>query len=167
MSISSSKHCFCYLGNYLCTMKIEEAINTKFISEQQKAIVNIRYTSNWLSGIQNSFMKKYDLTMPQFNVLRILRGAKESINVQKIKDRMVEKSPNLTRLIDKLESKQFLSRSNASNDKRTILVSITAEGLNVLDRIDIDLKNEDFFNLNLSDQEANTLSNLLDKVRNT
>lgn len=148
-------------------MKIEEAINTKFISEQQKAIVNIRYTSNWLSGIQNSFMKKYDLTMPQFNVLRILRGAKESINVQKIKDRMVEKSPNLTRLIDKLESKQFLSRSNASNDKRTILVSITPEGLNVLDRIDIDLKNEDFFNLNLSDQEANTLSNLLDKVRNT
>ncbi len=148
-------------------MNIEEAINTKFISEQQKAIVNIRYTSNWLSGIQNSFMKKYDLTMPQFNVLRILRGAKESINVQKVKDRMVEKSPNLTRLIDKLESKNFLSRSNASNDKRTILVSITAEGLNVLDRIDIDLKNEDFFNLNLSDQEANTLSNLLDKVRNT
>ena len=70
-------------------------------------------------------------------------------------------------MIDKLESKQFLSRSNASNDKRTILVSITPEGLNVLDRIDIDLKNEDFFNLNLSDQEANTLSNLLDKVRNT
>lgn len=148
-------------------MNIEEAINTKFISEQQKAIVNIRYTSNWLSGIQNSFMKKYDLTMPQFNVLRILRGAKESINVQKVKDRMVEKSPNLTRLIDKLESKNFLSRSNSSNDKRTILVSITAEGLNVLDRIDIDLKNEDFFNLNLSDQEANTLSNLLDKIRNT
>ena len=148
-------------------MNIEEAINTKFISEQQKAIVNIRYTSNWLSGIQNSFMKKYDLTMPQFNVLRILRGAKESINVQKVKDRMVEKSPNLTRLIDKLESKNFLSRSNASNDKRAILVSITAEGLNVLDRIDIDLKNEDFFNLNLSDQEANTLSNLLDKIRNT
>ena len=72
-------------------MKIEEAINTKFISQQQKAVVNIRYTSNWLSSIQNSFMKKYDLTMPQFNVLRILRGAKESINVQKIKDRMVEK----------------------------------------------------------------------------
>ena len=104
-------------------MKIEEAINTKFISEQQKAIVNIRYTSNWLSSIQNSFMKKYDLTMPQFNVLRILRGAKGSINVQTIKDRMVEKSPNLTRLIDKLESKQFLSRSNSSNDKRTILVT--------------------------------------------
>ena len=147
-------------------MKIEEAINTKFISEQQKAIVNIRYTSNWLSSIQNSFMKKYDLTMPQFNVLRILRGAKESINVQTIKDRMVEKSPNLTRLIDKLESKQFLSRSNASNDKRTILVTITNEGLDVLNRIDIDLKNEDFFNLSLSDDEADTLSSLLDKVRN-
>lgn len=147
-------------------MKIEEAINTKFISEQQKAIVNIRYTSNWLSSIQNSFMKKYDLTMPQFNVLRILRGAKGSINVQTIKDRMVEKSPNLTRLIDKLESKQFLSRSNSSNDKRTILVTITNEGLDVLNRIDIDLKNEDFFNLSLSDDEANTLSSLLDKVRN-
>jgi DNA-binding MarR family transcriptional regulator len=79
---------------------------------------------------------------------------------------MVEKSPNLTRLIDKLESKQFLSRSNASNDKRTILVTITNEGLDVLNRIDIDLKNEDFFNLSLSDDEADTLSSLLDKVRN-
>ena len=146
-------------------MRIEEAINTKFISDQQKAIVNIRYTSNWLGNLQNSFMKKFDLTMPQFNVLRILRGANSNLNVQTIKERMVEKSPNLTRLLDKLESKSFISRCHDIKDKRTIVVSITKGGLDVLSNIDIDLKDQDFFKLSLTNEEANTLSNLLDKVR--
>lgn len=146
-------------------MKIEEAINTNFISEQQKAIVNIRYTSNWLSNIQNSFMKEFDLTMPQFNVLRILRGAKQALNVQTIKDRMVEKSPNSTRLLDKLEAKSFILRCNDSEDKRAIMVSITKDGLAVLNKIDEELKEKDFFNVSLSDKEAEMLSNLLDKLR--
>lgn len=146
-------------------MKIEEAINTNFISEQQKAIVNIRYTSNWLSNIQNSFMKEFGLTMPQFNVLRILRGAKQSLNVQTIKDRMVEKSPNSTRLLDKLEAKNFILRRNDSEDKRAVMVSITEGGLAVLIRIDEKLKEKDFFNISLSDKEAEILSNLLDKLR--
>jgi MarR family transcriptional regulator, 2-MHQ and catechol-resistance regulon repressor len=146
-------------------MKIEEAINTKFISEQQKAIVNIRYTSNWLSNIQNSFMKQFDLTMPQFNVLRILRGANIPLNIQTIKNRMVEKSPNSTRLLDKLEAKKFILRTNDSEDKRAIMVSITKEGLGVLKSIDKELKEKDFFNISLSDNEAETLSDLLDKLR--
>jgi MarR family transcriptional regulator, 2-MHQ and catechol-resistance regulon repressor len=146
-------------------MKIEEAINTNFISEQQKAIVNIRYTSNWLSNIQNSFMKEFDLTMPQFNVLRILRGAKQALNIQTIKDRMVEKSPNSTRLLDKLEAKSFILRCNDSEDKRAVMVSITEGGLAVLNKIDEELKEKDFFNVSLSDKEAELLSNLLDKLR--
>lgn len=146
-------------------MKIEEAINTNFISEQQKAIVNIRYTSNWLSNIQNSFMKEFDLTMPQFNVLRILRGAKQALNIQTIKDRMVEKSPNSTRLLDKLEAKSFILRCNDSEDKRAVMVSITEGGLAVLNKIDEELKDKDFFNVSLSDKEAELLSNLLDKLR--
>lgn len=146
-------------------MKIEEAINTNFISEQQKAIVNIRYTSNWLSNIQNSFMKEFDLTMPQFNVLRILRGAKQALNIQTIKDRMVEKSPNSTRLLDKLEAKSFILRCNDSEDKRAVMVSITEGGLAVLNKIDEEFKEKDFFNVSLSDKEAELLSNLLDKLR--
>lgn len=146
-------------------MKIEEAINSKFKSVQQKALINVRYTSNWLSNFQNSFMCKHGLTMPQFNVLRILRGANSALMMQTIKERMVEKSPNTTRLLDKLELKEFISRCHDAKDKRAVLVSITQQGLDILSKIDEDLKDEDFLNTNLSDEEAELLSSLLDKIR--
>lgn len=148
-------------------MKIEEAINSKFNSVQQKAIVNIRYTSNWLGNIQNSFMSKFDLTMPQFNVLRILRGASGPLMMQTIKDRMVEKSPNSTRLLDKLDSKGFISRCNDAKDKRAVFVTITQLGLDILAKIDSDIKEEEFFKTQLTDNEAEMLSFLLDKIRSS
>jgi len=147
-------------------MRIDEAINTTFKSEQQKAIVNIRYTSNFLSNIQNNFMLKFELTMPQFNVLRILRGANESLMTQTIKDRMVEKSPNTTRLLDKLESKKFIERKQDKlKDKRAVIVSITQKGLEVLNEIDKGLIDNNLLNIGLDNNEAIQLSNLLDKLR--
>lgn len=148
-------------------MKIEEAINSKFKSSQQKAIVNIRYTSNWLSNIQNTFMSKHDLTMPQFNVLRILRGANSSLMMQTIKERMVEKSPNTTRLLDKLELKGFISRCTDIKDKRAVNVSISQLGLAILSKLDSEIKEEEFLVTNLSDEEAEILSSLLDKIRSS
>jgi MarR family 2-MHQ and catechol resistance regulon transcriptional repressor len=146
--------------------KIEEIIQTKFVSNQQKAIVNLRYTSNYLSNIQNNFMIEFDLTMPQFNVLRILRGSKSAISIQDIKERMVEKSPNTTRLLDKLVDKGFVERSNSvSSDKRKNFIAITESGLEVLSQIDSKISNEDFFQNKLTDEEAETLSSLLDKLR--
>lgn len=146
-------------------MKIEDAIQSTFTSSQQKAIVNIRYTSNFLSGIQNGFMGKYDLTMAQFNILRILRGAKEPIHVNAMKQRMIEKSPNTTRLLDKLEGKELIKRCNCEADKRVVYVEITKEGLVLLEEIDEALKKENFFHNNLTGEEAETLSLLLDKLR--
>ena len=72
-------------------MKIEEAIQSKIENPHVRAVVNIRYTSNWMSTTQNNFMSQFSLTMPQFNILRILRGAKGSITVNTVKQRMVEK----------------------------------------------------------------------------
>jgi len=146
--------------------KIEEIIQTKFVSNQQKAIVNLRYTSNYLSNIQNNFMLEFDLTMPQFNVLRILRGSKSAISIQDIKERMVEKSPNTTRLLDKLVDKGFIERSNSvSSDKRKNFITIKESGLEVLSQIDNKISNKDFFQNKLTDEEAETLSFLLDKLR--
>ena len=102
-------------------MKIDDAINSSFSSPQQKAIVNIRITSNYLMHVQNSFVIHFGLRMPQFNILRILRGAKTEINVNAVKERMIERFPNTG--IDKI------------------------------------------FETNNSDQEADLLNNLLDKVR--
>lgn len=149
-------------------MKIEEAIQSKIDNPHLKAAVNIRYTSNWMSTIQNKFMSKYDLTMPQFNILRILRGAKESITVNTVKQRMVEKSPNTTRLMDKLIDKGLIERERCSDDRRVVYVKISEEGLKLLKKIDEKMEGsgkEILIMKNLTDKEAIQLSDLLDKLR--
>lgn len=146
-------------------MKIEDVIQTTFKSPQQKAIVNIRYTSNYLGNIQNAIMAKFDLTMPQFNILRILRGAKGEINVNTVKDRMLEKSPNTTRLMDKLIEKGLIERKRASDDKRVVNIQITKKGLDLLAEIDENKEIKKLMKPNISDDEANLLSDILDKLR--
>ncbi len=150
---------------YLCFMKIDEAIKSKFDSPQTRAFINVKYTASFLSGISNKFMSTYGMTMPQFNILRILRGANEAMAVNTIKDRMVEKSPNTTRLMDKLIDKELISRERCENDRRVVYVRITEKGLDLLAKIDVALKKTDLQPGKLTDEEANTLSDLLDKLR--
>ncbi len=146
-------------------MDIGEIIQSKFQSSFQKAVVNLRYTANFLGNIQNNFMAKYDLSIAQFNILRILRGAKGPISVNTIKERMVERSPNTTRLMDKLIEKNLIERVRCDNDRRVVYVEITKDGLDILARIDVDPD----LRLNacgsLTEAEAEQLSNLLDKMR--
>lgn len=146
-------------------MEIGEAINSTFKTSYQKAVVNLRYTANYIGNHQNNFMIKYDLSLPQFNILRILRGAKQAISVNAVKDRMIEKSPNTTRLMDKLIDKKLINRIRCDKDRRVLYVEITEGGLELLDKID----NDPNFGLDkcgsLTADEAEQLSNLLDKMR--
>ena len=146
-------------------MKIEDAIQSKFKSSHIKAIVNVRFTSNYISSLQNNFMARYDLTMPQFNILRILRGAGTILSVNTIKERMIEKSPNTTRLLDKLIEKGFISRARCEKDRRVVYVEITEKGLGLLKGIDEALEFETLIPKKLSETECEQLSNLLDKLR--
>ena len=146
-------------------MKIDDALQTKFKSPQQKAIINIRFTSNFLGNIQQNSMNQYDLTMPQFNILRILRGAGEEINVNTVKDRMIEKSPNTTRQMDKLIDKGLIERIRCEKDRRVVYVKISENGLAILSEIDKNIDVNTLINAGLTDEEANTLSDLLDKTR--
>lgn len=149
-------------------MKIEEAIQSKIDNPHLRAVVNVRYTSNWMSTIQNKFMSQFSLTMPQFNILRILRGAKEAITVNTVKQRMVEKSPNTTRLMDKLIDKGLINRERCSDDRRVVYVKISDEGLKLLSQIDNALQDsgkEILVMENLTEKEACQLSDLLDKLR--
>lgn len=151
---------------YFCTMKIDDATQTKFTSPQIKAVVNVRFTSNFISTAQNVFMTKFGLSMAQFNILRILRGAGDSIAVNTVKERMIEKSPNTTRLMDKLIDKGLISRERCSEDRRVVYVKITKEGLDLLIEIDLEFEGSSkFIPTKLTDDEANTLSDLLDKLR--
>lgn len=142
---------------------ISKDIASTFPSSRVKALINIKYTANWLSNKEVAFFKPYGISPQQFNILRILRGAGEAIKVQLVKERMIERSPNATRLMDKLCDKYLINRIRCEDDRRVVFVEITAEGLKLLTVIDNEGKLK-FMN-NLTDEEANLLSDLLDKIR--
>lgn len=142
---------------------ISKDINSKFTSNKVKALINIKYTANWLSSKENDFFKPYGISPQQFNILRILRGAKDKIKVQIVKDRMIERAPNATRLMDKLCDKKFIERERCEHDRRVVYVRITSLGLELLSKIDT--LNDISILDNLTDNEAIILSDLLDKIR--
>jgi len=138
-------------------------INSKFQSPKQKAVINILYTANWVHSKQIMFFKQFGISLQQFNVLRILRGAKAPLKVQTIKKRMIERAPNVTRLIDKLFSKGLIDRISCKHDRRVVHIVITAKGLHLLKVISRNMKEDTLENLD--DEEALILSDLLDKIR--
>lgn len=141
-----------------------EAINSSFKDNRVKAMLNILYTANWISSHQNEFFKQFGLSPQQYNILRILRGAKAPIKVQTIKERMVERAPNLTRLTDKLCDKNLIERIPFEGDRRVVLIGITKQGLELLEKIDPQSPQLNLLK-NLNEEEANQLSDLLDKMR--
>jgi len=142
---------------------ISKDISSTFHSSRVKALINIKYTANWLNNREVTFFKPYGISPQQFNILRILRGAGEAIKVQLVKERMIERSPNATRLMDKLCDKNLIDRIRCEDDRRVVFVEITKEGLKLLTIIDKEGKLA-FMN-NLTDEEASLLSDLLDKIR--
>ncbi|XRE44452.1 Transcriptional regulator, MarR family [Tenacibaculum discolor] len=142
---------------------ISKDINSKFPNNKIKAFINIKYTANWINSKENEFFKQYSISPQQFNILRILRGAKKAIKVQTIKDRMIERAPNATRLMDKLCEKNLIDRERCEDDRRVVYISITQQGKKLLKTID-DKLHLDFID-NLTEEEATQLSSLLDKIR--
>jgi MarR family 2-MHQ and catechol resistance regulon transcriptional repressor len=142
---------------------LAEEINSKFDNEYQKAFLNIKFTSSYLSNISDKIFIKYNISSQQYNVLRILRGAKKAIKVSTVKERMIEKSPNTTRLMDKLVTKDLIFRSRREKDRRAVYVEITKNGLDLVNSINVD---DQKINLaNISTEEAIELNRLLDKIR--
>ena len=142
---------------------ISKDIKSSFKNNKVKALINIKYTSNWLSSKENDFFKPYGISPQQYNILRILRGAKDRVKVQIVKDRMIERSPNATRLMDKLCDKNLIERERCEQDRRVVYAKITNQGLELLKNID-DSRTVSFLG-NLTEEEAATLSDLLDKIR--
>jgi MarR family 2-MHQ and catechol resistance regulon transcriptional repressor len=142
---------------------ISKDIASKFESHKVKALINIKYTSNWLNSKENEFFKPYGISPQQYNILRILRGAKDRIKVQIVKDRMIERAPNATRLMDKLCDKKLIERERCEQDRRVVYVKINDVGLDLLSVINQN-KNKTFLE-NITEEEALILSDLLDKIR--
>ena len=121
------------------------------------------YTANWISSKQVEFFKPYDLSPQQYNILRILRGAKGPMKAQTVKERMIERWPNATRLMDKLCEKKLIQRNRSESDRRVVYIEINQQGLDLLK--EIDESNRFDFLSKISNEEAKLLSDLLDKIR--
>lgn len=148
-------------------MKIEEEIKQgKFKSEYHKLMINQLFTGKWVADVIAKHLKEYDLTPQQYNVLRILRGQYPgAISVNTICERMIDKMSNVSRLVDKLEKKELVNRKINQEDRRQMDISITDNGLKLLEVLDNkEPEMIDQFK-HLSTDEANSLNNLLDKLR--
>lgn len=142
---------------------ISKDINSKFANSKVKALINILYTANWITSFQNDFFKPFGISPQQFNILKILNGAKEPLKVQTIKNRMIERSPNVTRLMDKLCDKNLIERIPCPDDRRVVHIEITTKGIELLNDISENFNDELVKNIN--QEEAQQLSDLLDKMR--
>lgn len=148
-------------------MKLEQAIQSvNFKNETHKAGLNILYTAWWLKTLMSKELKSFGLTHEQYNVLRILKGkSPEEMCVKDIACRMIEKSSNVPRIIDRLVIKKLVRRSNDANDKRHTVMSLTEAGLNILDLSTQKINQVFEKTILMNEVSAAELNNLLELIR--
>jgi DNA-binding MarR family transcriptional regulator len=148
-------------------MKLEEALKTdKFVNERQKATLNVLYSAYWLRNTISKALKQEDITMEQFNVMRILNGSHPTqLCVKDICSRMIEASSNVPRIVDKLVDKKLAKRTASKEDKRETLVALTDKGIELVERARLQVDQVTIELMGLNETEAKTLNTLLDKLR--
>ena len=149
-------------------MGLEQDIQQKkFSTEYEKAAVNVLYTASWLHNLNAVRFKKHGITPEQFNVLRILRGSfPKALMLSDITCRMVDKSSNATRLVEKLRQKGLVNRETCPNNRRQVDITITEKGLAILTKIDNESEEWLATLKGISAAEAKELNRILDKLRN-
>ncbi len=155
---------------YLCIIitpmvKIDEAVKTKFRNNKHRFIANLVYTANWFQNRVVEYLKPYGISFQQFNILRILKGAGDWVSMNDIKALMIEKSPNTTRLADKLLDKGVVDRRRSNEDRRVVYLMITEKGLDLLKTIDDNPGDYLDFMQKINEEEASVMSSILDKIR--
>jgi DNA-binding MarR family transcriptional regulator len=148
-------------------MKLEsEILQKEFQNEYHKAIVNIVYTYNWIIEKQTKLLKSYDISIQQYNILRILRGQHpQPATVKLIKERMLDKMSDVSRLVEKLRVKNFVDRHICQHDRRNVDVCITEKGLELLKELDPKENEMEKLMSNLNESEIGKLNTYLDKLR--
>ena len=147
-------------------MGIEQDINQQnFRNEYQKAGINFIYTFNWVNEKMKGIFDREDITPQQFNILRILRGAGKPISTLQIRQRMLDKMSDTSRIVDRLLAKNLVIKNTCPDDKRLVDVSITDKGRKLLEKMDAyDTEMDGIFD-NLTEADAKTFNKLMDKLR--
>ena len=149
-------------------MGIEKDINQpKFKSEYQKGVINIIYTHNWIREQLQLIFDKENLTPQQFNILRILRGSQSPLSTLQIRERMLDKMSDTSRIVDRLVLKGLAKKVVKKSDKRLVDVTISEKGKKVLQNMDQFESDIEGIAKSLTASEAKTLNLLLDKIRNS
>lgn len=149
-------------------MSIENDIQqAKFRNEYQKATVNLIYTYNWLMEKTKQFFDHADITSQQFNILRILRGAGKPMSTLQIRQRMLDKMSDTSRIVDRLVKKELVSKVICPGDRRLVDITISDKGLKLLESLDAYNDEMDAAFSHISEEDAKKLNHLLDKLRNS
>ncbi len=148
-------------------MEIEKEIyNKKFEDNHQKVVVNLIYTYGWITNLLRLKLNKHSITLQQYNILRILRGQYPNpATVNILKERMLDKMSDASRIVERLVQKDLVKRCVSNKDRRAVDILISQKGLDILQKLDNEVSLKNLLSKNLSDEEANTLSGLLDKMR--
>ena len=153
-------------------MKFETAINKepkKIILNDDlrlKILLEVLQTASLINNLHLKYLKPFNLSVQQYNIIRILRNEYPgSLTIQAVKEQMVDRTPNTTRMVDKLLSQKFVTRIRSVKDRRKVFVKITPVGLEIMGKIDVIL--QDFLKItnSLSAEEINQLSGLLGKLK--
>lgn len=148
-------------------MGLEKDIQqTSFKGQNQKAVINLIYTYHWITEQIKSILSAEDITLQQYNILRILRGSDpQPLSTLAIRERMLDKMSDTSRIVDRLVIKQLVTKRMCPSDKRLVDVSITHQGKEMLERIDARDSEMRGVMENLNEDELTTLNSLLDKLR--
>ena len=148
-------------------MKLEQAIQTQgFKTQKQKAVINLMYTAYQVKCRISAVLKSYGLTPEQYNVLRILKGKyPELMCVKDISGRLIERSSNVPRIVDRLVVKKLVRRGSSLQDKRETVITLTQAGINILQIVNPILDESDISMCGLDNTELQQLNELLDKYR--
>jgi len=148
-------------------MKIKEAIQQKkpFRGSRHKAIVNLIFTHNWITDNLRLYLKPYDITLKQYNVLRILKGAGNPISTSDIRERLLDKMSDTSRIVERLYKKGLVKKTTSAADKRLVDVVLSRRGILLLTELEEHTAKMDNLLSILTETEAELLSDLLDKIR--
>lgn len=148
-------------------MSLEKDISqVSFRNLQQKSMVNLIYTYHWVVERIKLFLASEDITLQQYNILRILRGSyPKPLSTLQIRERMLDKMSDTSRIVDRLRIKGLVQKSIARTDKRLVDVLITDKGKKLLEQLDLHNADLDGIMHGLTESEMVVFNNLLDKIR--
>ena len=146
--------------------KIDSEIKSKLTGDKHRFVTNLVYTANWLQNTFREELIPYGISQQQYNILRVLSSCSDWIPMSEVKDGLLDKAPNTTRLADKLLSKRLIERRRSEKDRRIVFVRISKAGMKLIEEINTTESTiHKAMTKNLTAKDAKLVSEILDKFR--